>query len=363
MPLFDLAPKDSARALYGRDAELATAVRLIREGRWTVLLGSRMVGKTSLAKAAVRGSGRPSVYVNLWGARGTAGLLDAFRNGLNASRPLLRRVARALARVEGLSIGPAGISLSPATKPLRTVWDLVNVIGTELDRSVIILDEVQELAAISGPLLRALANVFSSHPGVGFVFTGSQFGILRTLLEPPEDSPLFGRPPAEIRLQPFSRETSLGFLQRGFREYGRPFSSEQLQATVDRSLDGIPGWLTLFGNNVAVRRMSAEEAERATTREGKRVAASELAHFFSGRPPELYWAALRCLTSEASWSEVRTTLRSRRGPALNDNTVATVLRSLRSANLVVEEAHRYRIDDPMVRTFVRDNTRPPRARD
>jgi hypothetical protein len=51
MALFDLAPKESEEALFGRDREVAELTRLVEARRWVVVLGPRMVGKTSLVKA------------------------------------------------------------------------------------------------------------------------------------------------------------------------------------------------------------------------------------------------------------------------------------------------------------------------
>jgi AAA+ ATPase superfamily predicted ATPase len=359
MPLFDLTPKATARGLYGRGSELAALARLVENGRWAVVLGPRMVGKTSLGKAAAAQSRRSVVYVNLWGARGTPGLLNALLQGINSSKPLLQRVRGALRRVEGVTVGGAGISLSPRPRPLRTVLDLVNVIGEDAGDSVVILDEVQELAVVSGALLKLLANVFNTHPRVVFLLTGSYFGLLRTLLEPPADSPLFGRSPARIELEPFNRDTSIGFLEHGFQEYRLKPLRESLGVVVDRSLDGIPGWLALYGNNVTVHGMSPEKAEKATVREGKRVARSELTHFLEPRTSAMFWAALRRLTSTASWTELRDALSAERGAAVNDHSVGSVLRALRDAKLITESDHQYSLRDPMVRAFVRESRQAP----
>jgi uncharacterized protein len=360
MPLFDLSPKDDSRALYGRDAELELLVHLVEEGRWAVVLGPRMVGKTSLVKAATHQARRPTIYVNLWGVRGGEGLLRALLDGLNANKPLLKRTRNALRRITGFSIAGTGLTLSPSPRPMGAMADMVRIINEEARRSVIVLDEVQELAPVSGPFLKVLARIFNTQSDVVFLFTGSYFGILRTLLEPTADSPLFGRPPARVQLEPFNRETSVGFLMRGLREYGIPANQEELGSVIDRSLDGIPGWLTLFGNHLAVQRMSLEAAERATLDEGKKVARSELAHFLSSRDRETYWQVLRVLSSGASWTELKRSMASRKGAAVNDNSVGSVLRSLRNAGLIVETGHQYRIRDPMIQTYVREASRAPR---
>jgi len=49
---FDLNPKESAKELFGREGELDELVHLIKARRWVAVLGPRMVGKTSLIKAA-----------------------------------------------------------------------------------------------------------------------------------------------------------------------------------------------------------------------------------------------------------------------------------------------------------------------
>ncbi len=360
MPLFDLAPKQSPELLFGREEELDRLVRLVRQNRWAVVLGPRMVGKTSLVQAAVRTLKRPTVYVNLWGTRGIPGLIEGFVGALNTSPSLIGRVRRFARRVQGVSVGPAGITLAPSARRLRTLQDLVTLIGEEAGRSVVVLDEVQELAGISGQFLRLLANVFNTHPEVAFVFTGSHFGLLRTLLAPSADSPLYGRPPARLELGPFEPETSVEFLLRGFREYRLAVPRSTLQGAVERSLDGIPGWLTLYGNSVAVQRLSPPDAERATVREGVKVARSELTHFLASRPVGPYWAALRALVPGASWGEVRDRLNLQRGAPVNDNTVARILRALKDANLAVAVEGRYTLPDPMVRAFVRSARRPPR---
>lgn len=131
-----------------------------------------MVGKTSLIKAAntrLEDIGIRAVYVNLWGAKRTQGLLNALARGLNSSKGLLQKVKDALGRVEGISFGPSGVPVSVSKKPMMTTWDLLGAIGSQAGDCVIELDEVQELSAISGHLLKLLANIFNTYPNMIFV--------------------------------------------------------------------------------------------------------------------------------------------------------------------------------------------------
>ena len=357
MPLFDLNPKDTPAGLFGRKAELDQIVGLIGEGRWTAVLGPRMVGKTSLVKAASRVVKRPAIYVNLWGARGTLGFLNAFVHGLNTSGRLLARVRGSLRRIEGVTLGPGGVSISAPSRPLKTVWDIMDLIGASGGRSLIVLDEVQEVSASSGTILKLLANVFNTHPEVVFVFTGSKFGLLRTLLEPRSGSPLVGRAPAVQRLGPFDPPVSVAFLEAGLREYHREIAREELNRVVARSLDGLPGWLTLFGNHVAVGGMDPAEAEARTLAEGKVVAGSELDDFLEGRTRALHLEALRAMLTPVTWTELRAFLSDRRGSRVNDNTIRNLLAALKDGELIVQRDDRYVVPDPMVRAFLHRTVR------
>lgn len=123
-----------------------------------------MVGKTSLIKVAntkLENAGIKAVYVNLWGAKGTHGLLNALARGLNSEKGVLQKIKGAAERIEGVPLGPGGISISISKKPMTTTWDLLAAIGKQAGDCVIELDEVQELAATSGHLLKLLANIFN----------------------------------------------------------------------------------------------------------------------------------------------------------------------------------------------------------
>lgn len=359
MALFDLTPKDSPEELFGREQELAQLVRLVSAGRWVAVLGPRMVGKTSLVRAAAKRVNRQTVYVSLWGATGARGFVEAIAHGINANRTLLGRIRARVRSIEGLSIGHAGLSVVAPRLPLRTMWDLLDHIAIEAEDTVFELDEFQEVSSASGPVLRILANIFNTHHKVGFVFTGSRTGVIRALLDPKPTSPLFGRPPAQLVLKPFPPETSLEFLVRGLKESRVEAPRDQLESVIRRSLDGLPGWLTLYGNHLAFARESPDRAEQLTVMEGHKVAREQIHHFLEGRSRENYWAALKALAEGASWSEISSGISRRRGAAVNDNTIRGILRSLDEASLTEHEGSTYRLSDPMIRSFVRGAHRVP----
>lgn len=354
MPLFDLNPKESPKELFGREKELDELVRLIKARRWVAVLGPRMVGKTSLIKAAnkrIEDAGIRAVYVNLWGVNRAQGLLNALALGLNSSKGLPQKIRDAVTRIEGVSFGPGGISVSVPKKPMATTFDLLATIGRQAVDCVIELDEVQELAVISAHLLKLLANIFNTSPNMVFVFTGSMFGLMKTLLEPGPSSPLYGRSPAKLYIGPFERERAADFLRKGCGEHNVTVKEGGISEIVER-LDGIPGWLTLYGNNIAVRKLPPEKALEETISEGVKIVKDELEHFLEGRDRDANLAALKAAAVSARWNEIKGAMEARKGFAVNDATVYNTLESLKAAMLIDEKEKVYRVNDPMLRTVL-----------
>jgi AAA+ ATPase superfamily predicted ATPase len=352
MSLFNLNPKESPKELFGREQELEDLIRLIRARRWVALIGPRMVGKTSLLKAAGAILMRQNikvVYVNLWGAKGTNDFLKALARALNEEKSIIHKIKSI--QIEGATIGSNGISITLSKKPMATLWDLLDAIGRQKEHYVIQLDEVQELIAISGRLLKVLANLFNTHPNITFVFTGSMFGLMKTLLEPDSTSPLYGRSPAILKVQPFDEEHSKHFLEKGFIDCGIAFSSGIINGAVER-LDGIPGWLTLYGNKVCVQRLSHKKALEETTTEAFRIVNDELEHFFQNRDRQAYLAALKAAAAFSSWTEIKGAVSIAKGSLVNDATVYRIIEGLKAAMLLQQEKGRYRVEDPMLRSLL-----------
>ncbi|WP_222703214.1 AAA family ATPase [Acidianus manzaensis] len=151
---------------------------------------------------------------------------------------------------------------------------------------IIGLDEVQELSSVSKQFLDILGNVYASNPKIHFIFSGSYVGLVKLMLDPSSSSPIHGRPPVELKLKPFDKNSSTIFLKRGMEELNVTFDKYE---EVIEKLDGVVGWLTLFGNFYGVRKMNFDSALRNSIKEGKKIMTSEFEHFLSyKRNKELY---------------------------------------------------------------------------
>jgi hypothetical protein len=177
------------------------------------------------------------------------------------------------------------------------------------------------------------------------------FGLMKTLLEPRSTSPMYGRSPAKLFLQPFTKEKSTEFLKKGFQECHETIPEEQIEEAVEK-LDGIPGWLTLYGNNVAIRKLSHKKAMEETVSEGIKITRDELEHFLQGRDRTTYLAALKIATTSARWKEIKAAIETRRNSVPNDATVQNALENLKAAMLLDEKEGIYTVKDPMLRTLL-----------
>ncbi len=352
--LFDLHPKEQSGSMYGRDDDLAEIVRHLSHGRWITILGPRMVGKTSLAKAAGSNLEKKKIailYLNLWGVTTIPRLLQGIVFALYNSSRLYARVKRFLSNIQQIKVGPVGITINDYTKPMSLAWEFFSVLGKHAGKIVVIMDEVQELSDVSAHLLKLLANIFNTYPRITFCFTGSQSGLVKSLHLPGPDSPLYGRSPAMLSIGPFDHETAAGFLASGFKEYRRRISPNEIKEVISR-FGGIPGWLTFYGNSVVVSKIAHMKALRKTEKEAFVTAKQTLEHYLLGRNRREHLVALKAIAIGARWSQVRRVLETHLDRKVNDGSLKNIIDALQASFLVKKRDSTYTIIDPVIQRLL-----------
>lgn len=234
--LFDLRPKTDPRYLYARGSELETLLKNIKRGNWTVLLGPRRVGKTSLAFCSAKRTDIRSIYID---ARENDDLRLALLNGLSP------RSDTVISGGAGPPTIPISASLSVSRKKRKLGLD--DVLENAGDM-LLLLDEAQWLKNPVG-VSRLLAHIYDLYKGsITLIVTGSSVGVMQSLLNPGPKGAMFGRSMTEMHIGKW-RNSSIGmsFLKEGCEQEGVNYELDDLENAVER-LDGLPGWLTLFGN-------------------------------------------------------------------------------------------------------------------
>ena len=337
--ILDPNPKTRREDLYGRKRELKELFES-EEERLVVIAAPRRMGKTSLLNVFLASTSLPGIKVD---GR------ELHLKGLT-SYNLLRALVEGLARYENLA-DRLGLREGIDFKKLSVlVLDLLKRlnrnVGEQKKRFIIAIDEAQYLR-FGKKLDVLLAYSLDNLPNLTFILTGSEVGVLHDFLgiDNP-DSPLFGRRIRFIGLGRFERRKALDFLKRGLREVKAKYAIRNLERAVDK-LDGIVGWLTLFGYSYAKEKATLESfVEKA-----KGVARGELKRLYE--KSDRYRMILEAVAKGfRRWSETYEYLAIRIGPISRSN-FNYLLEGLLKMNFLEKIEGRYVIPDPILEEALR----------
>lgn len=262
--LFSVEPKTTRRDLYDREVELDELRNSVLRGgdKLIAVYGIRRIGKTSLVRAFLSDLLQPYVLVDvrqIYFIDGNVNVGNLVRHILNGFREFIERGERlweslkdALRGISWVRVGAGGIEVRLTR---RSRIDLAGGLFNAIDewcwrnstRFILVFDEAQYMRFSNVRYDGVLAWAYDNLSNITFIVTGSEVGVLRDFLriDDPE-APLYGRYIREIYVDRFSREVSLDFLRRGFTELGINVNVGELDEVYDK-LDGIVGWLTLYG--------------------------------------------------------------------------------------------------------------------
>lgn len=350
--LFDPEPKKKKRDFYDREPELRELLKSIEKEKFVVIQGIRRLGKSSLLNVALAESKRPSINLDLREVYFTQGSVSKFHLYRSLSRELSKlsrthRLATWLEKVRGIKIAGFEVQLDWREKGASLADILRTMDGwasAHREKVVIAIDEAQYLRLAGrmrydGLLAWAIDNL----ENLAFILTGSQVGILQDFLgvEDPR-SPLYGRYVKIIKLGRFSREQAMGFLKKGFEEVG--VKQPDLEKVVD-TLDGLIGWLTLYGHtHVSEGKTELERflkmAAGLAAEESKKIL----------RWSDRYQVMLKAIASGAQkWSEVYERASVKLGPISKSDLTYLLGNLVRYGYLERLEDSSFIIPDPVVK--------------
>ncbi len=263
MKLFDTQPKSDPRYLYGREKELETLVGYLKEKDWVILLGPRRVGKTSLARCAIAKLGYKSIVID---ARENSNFMQSLLTSLKGSKATLGIKAE-------IKIPHLPLNLGVNYNKVFLKETMEEILG-KTKRLFILVDEAQWLRNPRGVVM-LLAHIYDYYyDKVTFVITGSTIGVMKSIIEPGAKSPLYGRAVTKMDVKRWGSSVSLGFLKAGTEEANLKLDTKT-GILIEENLDGLPGWLTLFGYNYAHMKNS-DRALKETIKEAKKIVAQEI---------------------------------------------------------------------------------------
>ena len=192
---------------YGRNQEIERLVQLDRQSEqtavFTLLIGRRRIGKTTLVKQAF--TNKPMLY---------------FFVSQKSEQLLCQELQQTVETVLGLHL------YGHANKFADILRELM--IYSEQKHVTFMIDEFQRLYDINPAILSEIQDVWDSHKNqahMHLIACGSVYSMMLKIFRD-KKQPLFGRATAEIRLQPFS--TAL--LKQILSDYNPDYTPEDLLA-------------------------------------------------------------------------------------------------------------------------------------
>jgi len=358
-----------------RESELAELVSDVRNGQDVVVFAPRRCGKSSLVWRAARKLSAERVLVaqvDLMTTPTKESLAAALAKSVfeEIASPLERDREKALAPFRGLQVKPV-IHVSPEDgsftfsfgvaqrgadidATLQRLLELPAELGSARSRSTaLVMDEFQEIVAIDPRLPKLLRSVFQRQPEVAHVYLGSKHHIMEQIFNDANEP--FWRSAKSMELGSIPVEPFAAFLVERFHASGCAVG-EAVVADVLARTDGHP-YATqelcyfLWEQSGAEAPAGQAQLERALAA----VLRSEHAHF------SLLWDNASAVQKQVLQALARepghpfsATYRTHHNlpPATN---VQKALRALTQRELLSGEAGAYRISEPFLAEWVRQN--------
>ncbi|MEM2005402.1 MAG: ATP-binding protein [Zestosphaera sp.] len=337
--LFDPRPKTNRGELFGRDRELESLHANV-DVPITIITGVRRVGKTSLLSVFLNEVSIPSIMVDLRGLRTNYGLRDLYSLLSRAFSSRFEKLYDVLRSISGVRINGIEVEIRWRGRGSLTLSSLFDALNRK--RVIVAFDEAQKLRGPrSQEFLNALAHAYDYDRNVTFILTGSEVGLLYGFLGiDRSDSSLYGRYCLNLGLERFDESASLEFLRAGFKELGMYVESEVLEMAVEE-FDGIPGWLTLFGNEYSRGNKNISRIKELAID----IAIGELQNIVKERGRR-YALVLRGIAEgRATWNGLRRYVEEKEGTTISSSILYNVVKNLEDMSIV----HNYRFLDPIYR--------------
>ncbi|MCD6503856.1 ATP-binding protein [Candidatus Bathyarchaeota archaeon] len=351
---FDPRPKTKKEDLFDREEELKTFLRVLDYASLIVITGLRRTGKTSFMNVALKESKCPYISLDLRGLPYNPSRAEIVRRLETSFNQIERRwfssFLEAMRHVKGVNVLGNTISLewSRTGIDLADLFDRVDVWAKEQGRRFLVaFDEIQLIRGEKN-IPRLFAHIMDADQNITLVVTGSEIGLLFGFLgfDDP-NSPLYGRHYAEIRMRNFEPDEARAFLETGFQQIMISPSAEVLNYAIQK-LNGIVGWLTLFGARCRDHNKCDKNIVDEVVREGGKLARAEALK--AAKLSRRYGIVLNFLakTGAASWTRIKAILEAYENRSLPSSTVTDIINKLVKMSLILKRDEKYVIADPIL---------------
>jgi len=349
---FEPEPKERREDLFDFESQYEELKNSVIENRITVIKGIRRTGKTSLMKVVRNEIRQPSIIID-------GRIIEPKQSVL--SRTIFKEIILAITRefadiklkktMERISASLFGLSITFKFDDTisQTFQEIDKILDEKNKKLVIFIDEAQKLTPAN--LAGLMAYIFDNTKNINFVLAGSEVGLLDEFIGGDVKNDLYGRPKHIIETKRLSYEEARLFLQAGFKQIKRKISEEEIKTVIEK-LDGIIGWLTLYGY---YSMKNEKDPVNKVLEDAAKITASEIDNFLSNRQSarKIYLRLLEGLKSGLRWVEVKRLLEASIGKKINDRFVTKYLDELKKYGLITQQNEIYILADPLTEEGVR----------
>lgn len=182
-----------------REDELTRIVSYLKSENHLIIISPRRFGKTSLIKKILNESDRHYVYLDLQVIISEDDFASQLLKRVYRIFPMqkLKGYIKSFRLIPSVILNPVTgeteISFMPGSKdltPLEDVLNLIEKLGKEDKKIIVVLDEFQDIFRINNGLDRMLRSVIQNHKNINYVFMGSSESMIREIFEK-KNSPFY----------------------------------------------------------------------------------------------------------------------------------------------------------------------------
>ena len=175
-----------------RNVEYERLSQIIASSNHIIMIAPRRFGKTSLVNKVVANTNRPVLWLDLQLLTNTSDFASQLLKQLFKKYPFekLKFMIRNFRVIPTLSVDPLTNHVEVEFQPrvdsfihLEDVLNLIETIGEDKTRPIVVFDEFQELLSLDKSLDKRLRSVIQFHKNINYVFLGSAESLMKQIFE------------------------------------------------------------------------------------------------------------------------------------------------------------------------------------
>ncbi|MEM2154795.1 MAG: ATP-binding protein [Nitrososphaeria archaeon] len=338
--IFDVRPKMRREDLFDREKELEDLHSNL-DVPMIIITGIRRIGKSSILNVFLNEIDYPTIILDLRALRNNYGLKEFYDILSQSISSKIEKLIDFIKSISAIRIAGNEIEIKWKGKGALNLTSFFDHINRK--RIIIAFDEAQKLRGPrSNEILNAIAHAYDYDKNISFIFTGSEIGLLYDFLKIKDTtSPLYGRYYYNLTVERFSKDIAKDFLRSGFKEYGMTIDENTIEECVS-FFDGIPGWLTFYGNEV----VRGHKRFNAIKEMAVNLAKNELRNLIKNRGSKRYVTVLEGIAlGKNSWSKIKKYVEEKEETTISKSILYNILNSLEELSIIKD----YEFIDPVYR--------------